>query len=70
MIGALLGLLGYLAGSGELLLNGALRLWYCHAPFARKLPTWGLPLDSVPTVEAAARSGILFHDPGACMYVT
>ena len=40
----LLGLLGYPSGSGAALLDGSLKLRYDTFPFARKKPTWGLPV--------------------------
>ena len=40
----LLGLLGYPAGSGRALLGGSLKLRYNTFPFARRKPTWRLPL--------------------------
>ena len=41
----LLGLFGYPSGSGRALLAGTLPLRYCAAQFARRTPTWRLPVS-------------------------
>ena len=40
-----LGLLGYPSGSGQALLDGTLHLRYHSFPFARRKPTWRLPVE-------------------------
>ena len=47
LLSDLLGLLGYPAGSGGALLGGTLKLRYNTFPFARRKPTWRLPLGGM-----------------------
>ena len=55
----LLSLLGYPGGSGAALLGGSLRLKYQTLPFARRKPTWKIPLNGgVANIIAAGGNNI------------
>ena len=60
----LLSLLGYPSGSGGALLDGSLKLRYNTFPFARKKPTWRLPMGgNVPGIIESF--GVSEHASGA-----
>ena len=52
----LLSLFGYPSGSGQFLVDGSLRMWYCSANFSHKKPTWGLPHSGGVAALVAAAS--------------
>ena len=60
----LLGLLGYPSGSGAALLDGSLKLRFNTFPFARRKPTWGLPVGGQVS-GIVASFGALVHASAA-----
>ena len=60
----LLILFGYPVGSGQLLVDGSLRMRYCSANFSCKKPTWGLPLFG--GVAALVRAASVCMSAGNC----
>ena len=66
---SLLGVFGYPAGSGRVLLDGHLPLRYYSGCFALRKPTWGLPHGGWVSASVGSGSpgdGVVRGSPGGC----